>query len=131
MAQELRVRNIQEPQGYVTSRPVPIDHLNITATSSGAAQTLYTVRDTVMLRVKGMSCNNTTASSATLTLHAIPSGGSIGVSNAELTAVSIPAYTAADLTPYIGGLYKAGTTIKVYSGTNGALTIHGNGEEIL
>lgn len=127
---ELRVRNTQDVYA-VPQRTVPIDHLLITATSSGSAQTLYTVRAGVMFKVRQLSVVNVTGSAATLSLHSIPSGGSIGNSNAELLAVSIPANSAADLTPYVGGLYKAGATLRVYSGTGSALVIHGWGEEVL
>ena len=128
---ELRVRSDQQISEYVPARSIPIDHLVITATSSGAAQTLYTVRAEVKARVMALAVVNTTGSAATLTLHSIPSGGSIGTSNIELAAVSIPANTAADLTKYIMGLYSPGTVLKVYSGTNGALVIHGWAEEQL
>lgn len=84
-----------------------------------------------MLRVKQLSAVNVTGSAATLSLHSIPASGSIGDSNAELKGVSIPANTAADLTLFIGGLYKAGTTLKVYSGTGSAIVIHGWAEEVL
>lgn len=121
----------QAPGLVVERRAVPIPHLNITATSSGAAQTLFTVRENVTLEVKRLVVTNTTGTAATITLHTIPSGGSIGVGNAELTATNVPANAPADCTDFIGGLYEQGTTFEVYSDTNGALTIHGWGEEIL
>lgn len=127
---ELRVRADQEV-GIVSSRHVPLGHLLITATSSGAAQTFYTVRTGVMLKVRRLAVVNITGSAATLSLNAIPNGGSIGDSNAELRAVSIPANTAADLTDYIGGMYEAGAVLKAYAGTGSALVLHGWGEEIL
>lgn len=127
---EVRVRNTQDVYA-VPQRTVPIDHLLITATSSGSAQTLYTVRTGVMLKIRQLAVVNVTGSAATLSLHSIPNGGSIGNSNAELLAVSIPANSAADLTSYVGGLYKAGATLKVYAGTGSALVIHGWGEEVL
>ncbi len=128
---ETRVRNSQEIGPYIPARVVPIDHLLITATTSGTAQTLYTVRSGVMLKVKQLACVNVTGSAATLSLHAIPDGGTIGNSNAELLAVSVPANTAANLTDYVGGLYKAGAVLKVYAGTGSAIVIHGWAEEVL
>jgi hypothetical protein len=119
------------PGLVVEKRAVPIAHLNITATSSGTAQTLFTVRNDVAFSVKRLAVANTTGSSATLSLNTVPSGGSIGVGNAELAAVSIAANTSVDLTDVIGGFYEQGTTFEVYSDTNGALTVHGWGEEIL
>jgi hypothetical protein len=84
-----------------------------------------------MLKVLRLAVANITGSAATLSINAIPSGGSIGDSNAEMRAVSIAANTSVDLTALIGGLYPAGTAIKAYAGTGSALVIHGWGEEIL
>lgn len=127
---EVRVRNTQDVYA-VPQRTVPLDHLLITATTSGAAQTFYTVRASVMLRVRQLSVVNVTGSAATLSLHSIPSGGTIGNANAELIGFSIAANTAVDLTGLVGGLYQEGATLKVYSGTGSALVIHGWGEEVL
>lgn len=127
---ELRTR-VNTEIGPVSQRPIPLEHLLITVTTSGTAQTFATVRSGVMLKIRQLSVVNVTGSAATLTLHSIPSGGSIGTGNAELVAVSIPANTAADLTSFVGGLYKAGTTIKAYSGTGSALVLHGWAEEVL
>lgn len=127
---EQRIR-ISDPAPIVGKRYVPIDHLLITATSSGSAQTLYTVRAGVMLKLGGLSVANTSGSAVALTLYGVPSGGSVGTSNMELGAVSIPANSSADLTPYVGGLYKSGATLRVFAGTGSVLVIHGWGEEIL
>lgn len=121
----------QAPGLVVESRKVPIAHLNVTATVIGSAETLFTVRDDVAFEVKRLAVANTTGSAATLSLHTVPSGGTAGVGNAEFMAVNVPANSSSDLTDYIGGLYDAGTTFEVYAGTNGALTVHGWGEEIL
>lgn len=60
-----------------------------------------------------------------LSLHSVPSGGTIGAGNTELAAVSIPANTSSDLTDFIGGLYEAGTTLEVYASSGSALVVHG------
>jgi hypothetical protein len=127
---EQRVR-ISDPSPTVGKRFVPIDHLLITATSSGTAQTLYTVRTGVMLKLGGLSVANTSGSAVALTLYAVPSGGAVATGNIELGAVSIPANSSADLTPYVGGLYKAGATLQVFAGTGSVLVLHGWGEEVL
>jgi hypothetical protein len=127
---EFRVRTEQEV-GIVGARPIPLPHLLITATSSGGAQTFATVRSGVVLRIKQLAVANVTGTAATLSLNTIPSGGSIGDSNAEAKAVSIPANSLADITDFVGGMYAGGTTFKVYSGTGSALVIHGWAEEIL
>lgn len=127
---EQRVR-ISDAAPIIARRFVPIEHLLITGTSSGAAQTLYTVRTGVMLKLGGLSVANTSGSAVPLTLYAVPDGGSVGTGNMELGAVEIPANSSADLTPYVGGLYKAGATFRVFAGTGSVLVIHGWGEEIL
>ena len=128
---ELRIRADGENKTFVPVRQIPLPHLLITATTSGTAQTFTTVRAKAVLRLKTLSVVNITGSAATFYLHSIPSGGSIGDSNAEFKAVSIPANTAADLVDFVGGLYTAGTIIKAYSGTGSALVLHGSAEEIL
>ena len=115
----------------VGSRVAPMPHLLITALTSGTAQTLWTVRSEVIAEVKQLAVANVTSSSATLSFHSVPGAGSIGNGNAEMIAVPIPGNTTADLTPYIGQLYEADTTLEVYAGTASALVIHGWIEEIL
>jgi hypothetical protein len=121
----------QEDRLHVPSRALPFDQLLVTATTSGAAQTFYTVRALRMLRVSRLVVANVTGTAATLTLHAIPSGGTIGNGNIAIPTMSIAANTAVDLTQIIGGLYQAGAAIKAFSGTGSALVLHGSGEELL
>ena len=121
----------QAPGFVVETRKVPITHLNITATTMGAAETLFVVREMVTLEVKRLSVANVTGTAATISLHTVPAGGAASLANAELIAESIPANSAIDLTDLIGGLYDAGTAFVVYSGTAAALTVHGWGEEAL
>lgn len=125
---QIRVRTQDANIGV---RPIPIPHLRVNATTSGAADSLLTVRDGVLLRIKQLAIVNTTGTAATVTLHAIPSGGSIGLGNAELVGYSIAANDAEDLTALIGQFYEAGTELQAYSGTSDALVLHGWAEEIL
>lgn len=125
---QIRVRTTDP---FVSTRKVPIPHLQVTATTSGTAQTLLTARTDALTQIGHLAVVNTTGTAATLTLHSIPSGGTIGTSNAELVAVSIPANTAADITDYIGQFYRGGAVLKAYSGTASALVLHGWAEEIL
>jgi len=127
MAQQ-RIRTQDIP---VARREIPIGHLRVSATTSGAAETLLTVRAGVLLKVMQLAVNNTTGTAATLNLNSIPSGDSIGDANAEFVALSVPANTAADLTPYIGQMYEEAAVIKAYAGTTNALVLHGWAEEIL
>lgn len=127
---ELRVTSTTR-EGPITSRAVPLSHLLVAATTSVGADTFYTVRSGVMLKIRQLAVSNTSGSAATLTINSIPSGGSIGAGNSELTGYSIAANTSVDLTPLVGGLYEAGTVLKAYSGTTNVLTLHGWGEEVL
>lgn len=120
----------QSEVGHVSDRSIPLPHLLVTATSSGAAQTFYTVRAGVLLKIKRLSAMNTSAGAVVLNVHSIPSGGSIGTGNTEI-AISIPANTAADFSDYIGGLYAAGTVIAAYAATGGVIVLHGWAEEVL
>ena len=124
----IRVKT-QDP--FVSARKVPIPHLLVTATTSGTAQTLLTARTDALTQIGHLAVVNATAAAATLTLHSIPDGGTIGTSNAELVAVSIPANTAANLTDYIGQFYVGGAVLKAYSDTASALVLHGWVEEVL
>ena len=106
-------------------RRFPIENLNTTATTSGAAQTLITAPEAETISITQMSVTNKSGSAATLTLNAVPSGGTIADTNKEIDALSVAANTAVQLETLIGGMYAAGTVLKVYSGTNGALNIRG------
>lgn len=125
---EARVR-LNDP--FVGSRPIPLPHVQVNATTSGGADTFATVRTGVILKIKQLAAVNTTGAAALIYLNSIPSGGTIGDDNAEIKAASIPANTAADLTSYIGQVYAPGTVLKVYSDTADAITIHGWAEEVL
>jgi len=125
------VARTQEQVLYVPRRPLPFDQMLITATTSGAAQTFYTVRGGKMFEVERLVVSNQTATAATLTLHAIPSGGVLGAGNVVFGAKSIPANDSIDLSKLTGQLYKDGTILKAYSGTASALVLDGWGEELL
>lgn len=127
----MRTSRVQLQDEFVKSRRVPIEHTQIAGTDTGTADTIYTVRTGVSLVLQHLSAVNITGTAATLSLHAVPSGGSIGNSNYELAAVSIPANTAVNLTDFVGQYYAAGTTLEAYSGTTNALVIHGWAEELL
>lgn len=123
---ELRVRT-QQGAGIVPSRPVPLAHLALT----DALQDFATVRAGVMLRVQRLAVTNVSGSAATLTLHAVPSGGTAADGNAEMKGLSVAANTAVDLSDLIGGLYEAGTKLRALASAADALVLHGWGEEIL
>ncbi len=129
--QEVQFRQSPAELAAIGRRSVPVAHLNITATVIGSAQTLFTVRDNTAFEIKRLCVANVTGSAATLSLYSVPSGGTAGAGNAELVGYSIAANTSVDLTEIVGGLYAAGTTLEAFSNTNGALTIHGWGDEVL
>lgn len=115
----------------VTSRPVPIPHALVAGTTSGAADTVYTVRSTVLFRVRKLAVVNTSGAAASLNLHSVPSAGSIATGNTEISSLTIPGNTVVDLTEYVGGLYEGSTTFEAWAGTTNVLVVHGWGEEIL
>jgi hypothetical protein len=123
---QIRVRT---QEADVARRPLPIPHVTVSATTSGAANTVFTASR--LTEIRRLVVVNITGSAATLFLNSVPPAGTIGDSNAEMKGVSIAANTAADLTDFIQGLYIAGTVIRAYSGTGSALVLHGWAEEIL
>lgn len=128
MTQPVQRLRTTSGDSYVARRPVPLPHLQITATTSGAAQTLVTVPENRVLLVSRLAVVNTTGGAVTLTLHSVPSGGTLGAGNTELAGYSIAANTAVDLSDLIGGMYEGGATLQAYSNTSGALVLHGHGE---
>lgn len=119
---ERRVRVNPEQQ---SSRLIPIAHTLISATTIGAAETIFTVQNLTIAQVSRLCVANTSASSVNFTLHAVPSGGSAATANTELPAVAVPGNTAVDLTDFIGGLYQSGTTLQVFASTTDVLVVHG------
>lgn len=106
-------------------RHVPVPALNITATTSGAAQTLHTAASEGSTEIHRLYVRNTTGTAATLTFHGIPSGASIGDANEFLPSFNVPAQTTLRIDGLLNGTYDASMAFKVFSGTNGALLIWG------
>lgn len=123
---QIRVRT---QDAAVPRRPLPIPHVTVSATTSGGANTVFSVAR--LTEIRRLVVTNITGSAATLSLNSVPPSASIGDGNAEMKGVSIAANTATDLTDLIQGIYVAGTEIKAYSGTSNALVLHGWAEEIL
>ena len=97
----------------------------LTATTEGAAQTLATVREGSNAIVKRLVACNQTGSAVAVTVYFIPSGGTIGASNREITAISVPANSNLDLTEMIGGLYSEGTVVKAFAASGTAILMAG------
>lgn len=115
----------------VKERKVPIPSVLIAATTEAGADTFYTVRTGVAFQVNHLVVSNIGTPAVAITLHSIPSGGTIGAGNIELGAVDVPANESINLTDRIGGFYSSGETLKVYAATTNRLVIHGWGTEIL
>ncbi len=126
MAEQRRV--LQETRRQVTSRFAPLVHSQVAGTTQGGADTSYTLNQTCIVR--RLSVVNTTSAAVDLTIHSVPSGGTIGTSNTEISQ-SIPADSSVDLTDLIGGMYEAGTTIESFASTTNVLILHGYIEELL
>lgn len=127
MEQRVRVNDGQGAQ----FRSVPIPHLQVSATTMGSADVLYTVQDSGILQIQQLCVANTSGTAAELSLHSVPRGGAAAVDNTEIPALSIPANTVVDLTTFVGGLYAAGTTLEAFAGTTDVLVVHGWAKEIL
>lgn len=125
---QIRVRT---QDGGVARRPVPINNTLIAGTTSGAADTIFTVRDGILFEVKRLVVVNTSAGNVSLDLHSVPSGGSIATNNTEVSNYIVPSDSEVNFTELIGGLYEPGTTIQAWAGSTNVLVIHGWGEEIL
>lgn len=110
-------------------RLVPIAHVTISATTEGAANTVYTVQDRKILKVDRLVAFNSNALAVDLTVHSIPDGGTIGAGNVECTSYAIPAGEALEVHDIIGGLYEGGTVLKAYCSIASAVIMHGYGSE--
>tara|TARA_R100001086_G_scaffold46452_1_gene20507 strand:+ start:106 stop:513 length:408 start_codon:yes stop_codon:yes gene_type:complete len=124
------VQEVINRQPETGGRRAPLDKLLVTATTSGAAQTLLTVRSDRAAYIERLVVSNITGIAATLNLDAVPDGDSISTATAELRGVSIAANTAVDLTSLIGGFYGPGTTLEVWAGTGSALMLSGHFEDV-
>lgn len=110
----------------VRGRQVPFTMLPLTTT----AATFHTVADGRALRVERLVVANVTGAAATLTLYAVPEGGSPATANAALVGLSVPANDALDLTSLIGGYYGPGVTLQALSDTADALNLSGYFEDV-
>lgn len=103
----------------------PLTRTLLSATTEGTAETIGTVRAQSIGQVGRLAVGNQTGSAVDLTVYFIPDGGTIGASNREITALSIPANSNVDMTDFIGGLYAPGTVIKAFASTTNALILMG------
>lgn len=119
-------RILSEDETRVNVRKAPFQTLNITATTIGAAQDFHVVPEGQAVMVERLSVCNTTGTAATLSLYIVPDGGTAGVTNAAMVGFSVAANDVVEIGERIGGLWGSLATAKVFSGTNGALTLSGH-----
>lgn len=112
----------------VNHRIIPVGQINVTATAMGSAQTLFTAPESEVIQFVGFSVTNATGTAATLSLHAVPDGGSASTANKVLDAFNVPANTTLSPLSLLGSVYPSKTTFEVYSDTNGALNVRGGVE---
>jgi hypothetical protein len=88
--------------------------------------TLYMVPASTNARVTEVVVTNTSASPATISLSAVPSGGSAGAANRLMAGVSIDGngVTILDMSVYLG----TGDFLSAVQGTPGAITLTISGE---
>lgn len=127
---QTRVQENVNRQPETVGRRAPLDKLLVTATASGSAQTLLTVKADRAAYIERLVVSNITGSAATLNLDAVPNAGSISTATAELRGMSIAANTAVDLTELVGGFYAPGTTLQTWAGTGSALMLSGHFEDV-
>ena len=114
----------------VGARTIPVAALVISGTATGSAQTFYTCGARGLTRMGVTHVRNTTATAATLTFHAIPTGGSIGDSTELLPLFNVPANTTLRIDGLLGDAFYPSTVFQVFSGTGSALMIWGTVEEV-
>jgi hypothetical protein len=93
-----------------------------------SAAIVYTVPASSVTKIENATVTNITATPATVTIHVVPSGGSVANTNAVEFARSIAANTSVQLTSLIG-YQNAGATIRALAGTATALNLTLNGTE--
>lgn len=111
--------------GFVSERLVPFPQLLVTATTQAAAQTLAGANSRGAMLIKRLAVVNASSAARALTLHAVPSGGSISSATSQLVGYAIDANSAVDLTEIIAGYYPSGTTLRVWADSANALVVSG------
>lgn len=102
----------------------PLTTTLVTATTQGSAQLFGSVQGRGLGLLERLAVSNQSASAASITLHAIPAGDSIGAGNRELTAFVIEGNDSVDVSGLVAGLYAPGTEFKAFS-SGGAVLVSG------
>lgn len=88
---------------------------------------LYTVPTGVKALVKDILLHNTTATDAVVTLHFVPSGGTVGTTN-QILSYTVTAKDTVSID--LGGVLEAGETIQGIQTTASAVTVYVSGVEV-
>lgn len=111
------------------TRVYPFDPLTVAGTATGTADVFFTVPSGTVIKVEDLYAINTSAGAVALSIHVIPSGGSIGATNLALDVLSIAAHTAVKLDAIIGDMWVAGDSVEVFAGTTNVINLRGWGTE--
>lgn len=93
-----------------------------------SAATYYTATG-VRTRIDACVLTNTSGSTATATVHLVPSGGSAAASNCVMSARSISAGGTVIVAGAIGQWLEDGGTIRALAGTGAAISLVSSGVE--
>ena len=93
-----------------------------------SAATYYTATN-LKARIDALALTNTTGGAITATVYLVPSGGSAGVTNCILSAVSIAANSTLVVPGALGQWIESGGTIQALASANTSITIVASGVE--
>lgn len=94
-----------------------------------SAATIYTAPASTTTIIKNILICNTTASSATVTLNLVASGGSAAANNRILSTYSVNANDTVAID--LSGILATGDFISAVQGTSSAITLHITGVEVV
>lgn len=97
--------------------------------AAGSVTTEYTAPSSTRTIIDKFTATNTTGGAVTLTIHIVPSGGSVDATNKILDAYSIAANTFLDLSQMQNHVLAAGDIIAVGASAATSITIRASGRE--
>lgn len=92
-----------------------------------SASTVYTVGSGITATVKQILASNTTANSATVSIHLVPSAGSATTSNLIFAAIPVPGNSTLVLD--LSQVMNAGDTLQAFAGTATSINLTVSGYE--
>jgi hypothetical protein len=96
---------------------------------TATAATLYTVPASTTTTVKTILLSNYTATDRSVTLHLVPSGGTVAAGNKILGEVNVPANTTTTVDTAI--IMPTGAFLSGLASTTSAINVHISGVEIV